>query len=173
MGMTFRGFTSGKDDDGNDEAKKPTTMLASEPVRVGGTSRSQAMIGNGSKIRGAIHFAGQAEIDCEIEGEIEAPDTLIIGESAHVKARITGGDIVIRGTVQGDVVATKRITLKRPARVAGNLTAPNLIIEEGVLFEGKCSMASSQPASATTDMRAKISTQTAIGTMTASKVANQ
>jgi cytoskeletal protein CcmA (bactofilin family) len=154
MGMTFRGFTAGKgdDDDSSSETKKISPIpLTPELGRSGG--RSQAMIGSGSKIMGSIVLSGQAEIDCHVEGEIEAPDTLIIGESAHVKARISGGDIIVRGTVQGDIVASKRITLKRPAKVAGNIAAPNLIIEEGVLFEGKCSMAASHAAQQAGDAR--------------------
>ena len=178
MGMTFRGFTSGSDDDSNDESKKKPAALVGEPARSSvanatnttSANRSQAMVGAGSRISGTLHLSGQAELDCQVEGEIEAPDTLIIGESAQIKARIHGGDIIVRGTVQGDIIATKRITLKRPAKVAGNISAPNLIIEEGVLFEGKCSMVSSPIASTTTEMRGKISTPSAPGIM--NKVAN-
>jgi cytoskeletal protein CcmA (bactofilin family) len=173
MGMTFRGFTSGSDDDSNDESKKKPTALVGEPARIPATAtsnRSQAMIGAGSRITGTLHLSGQAELDCQVEGEIEAPDTLIIGESAQIKARVHGGDIIVRGTVQGDIIATKRITLKRPAKVAGNISAPNLIIEEGVLFEGKCSMVSSPVTSTTTEMRGKISTPSTPGIM--NKVAN-
>lgn len=169
MGMTFRGFTSGSDDDSNDESKKKPSALVSEPLRsTTSSNRSQAMVGGGSKILGSLHLAGQAELDCQVEGEIEAPDTLIIGEAAQIKARIHGGDIIVRGTVQGDIVATKRITLKRPAKVAGNISAPNLIIEEGVLFEGKCSMVSSPVSSTTTELRGKISTPVGV----TGKVAN-
>jgi cytoskeletal protein CcmA (bactofilin family) len=181
MGMTFRGFTSGSDDDSNDESKKKPAALVSEPIR-GSTSsanRSQAMVGSGSKITGSLQLSGQAELDCQVEGEIEAPDTLIIGESAQIKARIHGGDIIVRGTVQGDIIASKRITLKRPAKVAGNISAPNLIIEEGVLFEGKCSMVASTSTSSgvtstgyttSTEMRGKISTPSSVSV--ANKVAN-
>ena len=175
MGMTFRGFTSGKGDEGdNEEAKKSPTPTFGEPLKAVSNVRAQAMIGAGSKIIGALQLSGQAEIDCQVEGEIDAPDTLIIGESAIVKARIHGGDVTVRGTVQGDIIATKRITLKRPAKVAGNLVAPNLVIEEGVLFEGKCSMAASQAgqqSSLSSEVRGKISTP--IGTLATTKVANQ
>lgn len=177
MGMTFRGFTSGSDgDDSNSDKKKAVTTSTFEAPKTVSGVRSQAIVGAGSKITGSLMFAGQAEIDCTIEGEIDAPDTLVIGESAQIKARITGGDITVRGTVQGDIVATKRITLKRPAKVAGNLTAPNLIVEEGVLFEGKCSMVSSQGTVMNqTEMRGKISTpvSTVTGGLTRDKVANQ
>lgn len=178
--MTFRGFTSGGEgEDSNGEKKKAIPSTSLEPVRSASAARSQAIVGNGSKLIGSLVFAGQAEIDCAVEGEIDAPDTLIIGESAQIKARIQGGDIVVRGTVQGDITATKRITLKRPAKVAGNLCAPNLIVEEGVLFEGKCSMVSSQTSSVSmgsslpnqTEVRGKISTP--LSAMSQSKLVNQ
>lgn len=176
MGMTFRGFTSGNTgDDSNSNEKKLGASASIEPMRIsssGGTP--QAMIGSGSKIIGSIHLAGQAEVDCAVEGEIEAPDTLIIGESAQIKARIHGGDIIVRGTVQGDIVATKRITLKRPAKVAGNISAPNLIVEEGVLFEGKCSMVASQTSSTATQTEIRGKMTTPVTTVVSrDKVANQ
>lgn len=174
MGMTFRGFTAGNtgDDSNSDEKKKLLAAAAIEPLRSSGGS-AHALIGNGSRIIGSLLLAGQAELDCAVEGEIEAPDTLIIGESAQIKARIHGGDIIVRGTVQGDIIATKRITLKRPARVAGNISAPNLIVEEGVLFEGKCSMVSNQSSTANqTEMRGKLTTPVTT-VVSRDKVANQ
>lgn len=103
-----------------------------------------AFLGKGSKAVGALTFAGPAEIDGDVEGEIHSKDKLTVGESANVKAKILGADIVVRGTVAGDIVASRSLVLKRPARVLGNIQAPNLSIEEGVIFEGKCSMSGAQ-----------------------------
>ena len=73
----------------------------------GNSTTSDAVLGRGSKVVGALTFTGSVEIDCEVEGEIHSKERLTIGEGAHVKAKIHGTDIIIRGTVIGDVVATK------------------------------------------------------------------
>lgn len=44
------------------------------------------------------------------------------------------------GTVQGDIIASKKLSIKAPAKVSGNISSVVLSIEEGVLFEGKCQM---------------------------------
>lgn len=114
------------------------------------TRTSDAFLGKGTKVVGTLHFAGPVEIDGEIEGEVHGKDRVIIGESAHLRARIFGGDVIIRGTVQGEVIASKSLSLKKPAKIVGNIAAPILSIEEGVLFEGKCAMPVQAPAQSAT-----------------------
>lgn len=109
-----------------------------------GAGNVDAFLGKGSKAVGTLTFSGPAEIDGEIEGEIHSKDRLSIGESANVKAKILGAEVIIRGTVSGDVAASRSLVLKRPAKVTGNIQAPNLSIEEGVIFEGKCTMLNAQ-----------------------------
>lgn len=109
-----------------------------------GAGSVDAFLGKGSKAVGALAFSGPAEIDGEIEGEIHSKDRLTVGESANVKAKIIGAEVIIRGTVSGDISASRSLILKRPAKVTGNIQAPSLSIEEGVIFEGKCTMLNAQ-----------------------------
>src|SRR5579864_338281 len=60
-------------------------------------------------------------------------------------SKITGkvsfeGPARIDGKVSGDIVATQRIEIRANAKMSGNLTAPILVVQEGALFEGHCSM---------------------------------
>jgi cytoskeletal protein CcmA (bactofilin family) len=103
---------------------------------------SNAFIGKGSRIVGKLSFEGPARIEGTVEGEITAQDTLTIGESAVVNALITGSAVIIHGRVTGDVVARKRLEIRAPGRLLGNITTPSLVIHEGVVFEGQCSMGS-------------------------------
>lgn len=131
--MSF-GKLKGDDDD------KSSRSLETILRPVSSSSTVDAVIGRGSKIVGAISFTGPSEVDGEIEGEIHSKERLTIGEAAQVKAKIAGGEIVIKGTVIGDIYASKSLTLKKPARVIGNIQSAVLSIEEGVVFEGKCTM---------------------------------
>jgi cytoskeletal protein CcmA (bactofilin family) len=84
-----------------------------------------------------------------VRGEVTSTDAVIVGESGIVHANIRAGAIVISGQVTGDLVSTQRLELRRPARVFGDIEAPVVTIEEGVLFQGRCQMlpANAKPAS--------------------------
>lgn len=135
--MSFGKFRDDKDPAGS-SATTPSAATTSSSSSSSG--RAEAFLGRGSKVVGTLTFTGPVELDGNVEGEINAKETLTIGESAVINAKVVGADVVIRGTVTGDIITTKKLTLKKPARVTGNLSSPALSIEEGVHFEGKCSM---------------------------------
>jgi cytoskeletal protein CcmA (bactofilin family) len=103
-------------------------------------SEARAYLDRGSKITGKISFEGPARIDGEVDGEINAKDSLTIGESAVVTAQIRAASVAVAGKVSGDIVATQRIEIRPTAKVSGNIAAPVLSVQEGALFEGHCSM---------------------------------
>ncbi|MBN8548542.1 MAG: polymer-forming cytoskeletal protein [Deltaproteobacteria bacterium] len=126
------------------ENEKATSQAPLHSVNGGASSsKAEVFLAKGTKVVGTLHFSGTTEIDCHVEGEINSKESLTICENAVVNAKIIGGEITVRGNVNGDIVASKRLVLKRPARVIGNISASNLSIEEGVTFEGKCAMSSS------------------------------
>ena len=94
----------------------------------------------GSRVSGQLSFQGSARIDGSVDGEIRCQGTLIVGEGAEVKARISGDMVVIRGKVEGNVSAKDKLELAAPARLYGNVNTPRLVIAEGVVFDGDCSM---------------------------------
>lgn len=98
-------------------------------------------IDEGSEIEGTYAFSGTVMLNGRFRGEIRSGDTLIIGEKAVVNASIRAGTVVITGEVVGNVAATERVELRGRARVVGDVEAPVIVIEEGVLFDGHCRMA--------------------------------
>ncbi|MEW6269052.1 MAG: polymer-forming cytoskeletal protein [Thermodesulfobacteriota bacterium] len=120
------------------------TYTAGERIPAGDTSRETAFLGKGTRISGKIAFEGTARIEGQVEGEIIANDTLLIGESALLNAQINGGTVIIHGKVTGDINATKKLEIRAPGRLYGNVTTPSLVIEEGVVFEGHCSMGAAE-----------------------------
>jgi cytoskeletal protein CcmA (bactofilin family) len=87
-----------------------------------------------------LTFQGPARIDGSVEGEIQCHGKLTIGEGAEVRAKISGQVVIIYGRVEGNVTGSERIELVAPARLHGNISTPRLIIAEGVVFDGDCSM---------------------------------
>jgi cytoskeletal protein CcmA (bactofilin family) len=103
-------------------------------------SGASAFLGKGTKIVGKVVLDGPARIEGNIEGEVTAQDTLTIGESAVVKAKIVGTTVVVHGQVTGDIVARTKLELRSPSRVQGNINTASLVIHEGAVFEGQCAM---------------------------------
>ena len=115
---------------------------------------SNAFLGKGSRVVGKLTFEGPVRIEGHVEGEIAAQDALTIGESAVVNAQIVGNTVVIQGRVTGDVTARKRLEIRAPGKLYGNITSPSLVIQEGVVFEGQCNMGAADPQRTDKDRQA-------------------
>ena len=115
-------------------------MVEREKAEGGEFGEIHAYLGKGSRVSGKLNFEGTVRVDGQVEGEISAQDTLIVGERAVVTAQINGNTVVIRGKVTGDINARKRVEIRAPGKLFGNIVTPSLVIHEGVIFEGHCSM---------------------------------
>ena len=98
------------------------------------------LLGRGSEFEGKLTFEGTVRIDGTLRGEVFSDDVLIVGEGARVEAEIDVGEIIIQGTVMGNIRAKRSIEILTPGRVKGDLTTPSLQIDKGVIFEGRCFM---------------------------------
>ncbi len=154
-------------------------VLPGEPAPATSEPQVQAQLGKGSRIEGKLHFDGSVRIDGQVDGEIRAQEAVIIGESAVVTAHVTAGTLILTGKLTGDVVARKRIELRAPGRLTGNITTPCLVIHEGVVFEGRCSMsgtsssttAATPPTTAGADRTTAAATAATAATSGGAKVA--
>ena len=99
-----------------------------------------AYLYKGSRVTGQLSFQGAVRIDGSVDGEIQCQGTLTIGEGADIRAKISGHVVVLRGKVEGNVIAKERLELIAPARLTGNVDTPRLLVTEGVVFDGNCAM---------------------------------
>jgi len=99
-----------------------------------------AFLGKDTEFEGKFSFTGAVRIDGKFTGEIESSGTLIVGETATIESQIHVADMIISGEVHGDVVAENKLEISVPGKLFGNIQTPKLVIEEGVIFEGKCKM---------------------------------
>lgn len=103
--------------------------------------RLSGFVGHGTTLTGETEFHAMLRVDGHLIGTVTSESgTLIIGTNGQVDANITVAAAMINGTVNGDVVATEKLQLGRTARVMGNIHSPRLIVEEGAILEGSCSM---------------------------------
>ena len=101
---------------------------------------ARAYLDSRTKINGKLSFEGPAQIDGQIEGEIIARGSLVIGHCALVTAKIKAASVVVAGTVSGEITASERIEIRPSAKISGNLAAPIVVMHEGAVFEGHCTM---------------------------------
>jgi cytoskeletal protein CcmA (bactofilin family) len=98
------------------------------------------LLGKGSEFEGKLTFEGTVRIDGKLAGEIFSDDVLVVGEGAEVRAEVDIGEIIIQGTVIGNVRAKRSVEIHAPGKVKGDITTPSLQIDKGVIFEGRCYM---------------------------------
>jgi cytoskeletal protein CcmA (bactofilin family) len=104
-------------------------------------------VGHGTSLTGDTSFQMMLRVDGHLTGTVSSEGgTLIVGNSGQLDANVSVGVAQVNGTVNGDVTATERIQLGRTARVVGNISTPKLVIEDGAVFEGGCTMLKAREA---------------------------
>ncbi|HEY3804212.1 MAG TPA: polymer-forming cytoskeletal protein [Kofleriaceae bacterium] len=98
------------------------------------------LLGRGAQFEGKLTFEGTVRIDGRFKGEVFSEDVLVIGDGAQVEASIDVGEVIIQGTVVGNITAKRSIEIHAPGRVKGDLHTPALQIDKGVIFEGRSFM---------------------------------
>src|SRR5437867_11271968 len=86
------------------------------------------LLGRGATFEGKLTFDGTVRLDGRFKGEVFSEDVLVVGEGAQVEAEIEVGEIIIQGSVVGNIKAKRSIEIHAPGRVKGDLHTPNLQI---------------------------------------------
>ena len=109
--------------------------------------RLSGFVGNGTVLTGETNFQSMLRVDGHLTGRVTSQDgTLVVGSTGRVDANIMVAAAVVGGTVNGDIIASEKIELGRTARVVGNIQTPRLLIEDGAIFEGSCTMLKAKEA---------------------------
>lgn len=103
--------------------------------------RLSGFVGHGTTLTGETEFHAMLRVDGHLIGTVlSEAGTLIIGTNGQVDANVSVAAAMVNGSVNGDIIATEKLHLGRTARVMGNISSPRLIVEEGAVLEGSCSM---------------------------------
>ena len=108
------------------------------------TKQSKAIstyLSPGVSVVGTITFEDTIRLDGKVEGKIVSKGgTVIVGEKAVLHADISADVVIIMGEIHGTVDARQRIEAFPPGSVSGDITAPVIAVEPGVVFDGNCTM---------------------------------
>jgi cytoskeletal protein CcmA (bactofilin family) len=103
--------------------------------------RLSGFVGHGTTLTGETEFHAMLRVDGHLIGTVTSEaGTLIIGTNGQVDANVSVAAAMVNGAVNGDIIASEKLQLGRTARVMGNIQSPRLIVEEGAILEGSCSM---------------------------------
>ncbi|MDR1575979.1 MAG: polymer-forming cytoskeletal protein [Treponema sp.] len=95
---------------------------------------------------GSLYFEKPFLIRGKVSGEISAQGLLVIDEEAVVNANINTSRLVVRGQVKGDVTAAEKVEVTVTGKLIGNVTAPEIFMETGCVFNGLCTMTEKKSA---------------------------
>ena len=106
-------------------------------------------IGAAATIRGDITGKGDLVISGRVEGTVDLPDNNANLEATGVMdGGILANNVNIRGKVQGDIEARRKVTIFATGTVIGTIMAPRIQIEDGAKFKGRIDMGTTKPAAA-------------------------
>ena len=92
-----------------------------------------------------LNFEKPFLIRGRLSGNIAARGLLVVDEEAVVEANINASRVVIRGSVKGDVTASEKVEVTITGKLTGNVTAPEVFMETGCVFNGRCTMTERNP----------------------------
>jgi len=151
--MTNYQSTTSNSDTGYQYGNEPTTAASrvvsdSESIaRDIKEGRLSGFVGHGTTLTGETNFQMMLRVDGHLTGSVASDGgTLIVGTNGVVDANVSVSAAMINGTVNGDILATDRIQLGRTAKVVGNIQTPRLVLEDGAILEGGCSMIKARDA---------------------------
>ena len=98
------------------------------------------IIGKQTVVDGDIRVKHSLRIDGRVRGNIHTTDTIVIGKEGEIEGKVQAKHVLLAGRVVGNVVSQGNIFLESSATVQGDIRAAQLVVDEGAVFDGKCSM---------------------------------
>jgi cytoskeletal protein CcmA (bactofilin family) len=117
--------------------QKPLGVYADGGAQGGGVATEQATIGATTTLKGELSGAQALFVDGRVEGNISFPNHRVtVGRGAVVLGKIEAKEVVIAGTVTGDIYCGERVDIRREAALHGDVVAQRISIDEGALVKG-------------------------------------
>lgn len=99
-----------------------------------------SIIGEGTRFKGEFDLNGLLRIDGDFTGVIRTKGKVLVGQNGRAECTLHAGTVVIGGVVRGEVFSTEKVIILSTGLMLGNVTTPRLIVEEGVILNGSCTI---------------------------------
>ncbi len=95
------------------------------------------MLGKSVNVKGQIFSREDLTIDGEVEGTVELQEhRLTVGPNGKVSASVKAREVVVLGTIHGNVETTDKIDIRKDAKLVGDIKTARIVIEDGAYFKG-------------------------------------
>ncbi|WP_027626775.1 bactofilin family protein [Clostridium lundense] len=103
-------------------------------------NKIETLIGDGCTIIGSLKGESLLKIDGYVEGNIIWQDDIIVGSTGYCKGDISCKNAYINGKVEGNMFCQEILTIENYGKVQGDVNIKNIIIKDGGMFQGNCSI---------------------------------
>jgi cytoskeletal protein CcmA (bactofilin family) len=103
-------------------------------------SELNGFVDRGSELKGELQFETHFRVHGKFNGSVRSEGELIVGEGGEVEGQLEVGQLLVSGIVRGSVIAAQRIHITTTGKIFADVKTPALVLEDGALFEGHCSM---------------------------------
>jgi cytoskeletal protein CcmA (bactofilin family) len=107
--------------------------------------KNSAIIGASMQIKGEIRSREELIVDGEVEGLLESHSSLTVGPNGRVKANIKAREVVIFGTVKGNVEVSEKIAIREQGSLIGDIKTAGISIDDGAYFKGSIDIVRPEP----------------------------
>jgi cytoskeletal protein CcmA (bactofilin family) len=129
-----------------------------------------AHLGKSVSVKGDITGTEDVYVDGQVEGTIQLPgSSLTIGPNGRVHASITAKNLIVGGSLDGNIQVTERTEFRRTAVVNGDVQSKRIAIEEGAYFNGKLEIVPESKSQAGPAIAAAASSGTPVTSVTSSE----
>lgn len=125
----------------------PTYTAPAPPTPRADTSaaRNSAAIGPSMTIKGEIRAREELMVDGEVEGSLESQSLLTVGPNGKVRANIKAREVVVYGSVRGNVEVAEKIAIRDHGSLVGDIKAAGISIDDGAYFKGSIDIVRPEP----------------------------
>lgn len=130
-----------------DSAPQPATPRSPAPAPTSPAAPARsAAIGPSMYIKGEIRLREELLVDGDVEGRLESESLLTVGPNGKVRANIKAREVVIFGSVRGDVEVTQKIAIRGQGSLIGNIKTCGISIDDGAYFKGSVDILRPDPS---------------------------
>ena len=139
-------FERGKKDElgrapGQKQGPEIEAVPWTESARGDAPARETAVIGRSIQIEGNLRGEEDLRIEGDVKGTVQLQNhSLTIGKDGKIQADVYAKGITVDGNMDGDLFGTERVSIRKTARVTGNIVAPRVCLEDGARFKGSIEM---------------------------------
>lgn len=137
---------------------RPPTSAPTMP-----SNKAAASIGPSMTIKGEIRAQEELFVDGNVEGILESQSLLTVGPNGKVRANIKAREVIVYGSVQGNVTVVEKVAIRDHGSVVGDIQTAGISIDDGAYFKGSIDIVRPQPQAVTKPVKTEPTAVAAVG----------